>query len=297
MISFRHHLLSIVAVFVALAVGVILGGGPLSELGRDGDDDAPREAAGADDASVRAEFADGFAADVAPTLYGERLEGQQIALVTLAGADTDVVDGVVDQIEGAGGAIAGRYAGREKLTVPSEQGFVESLGTQLADDNELTDSIPSDLSSHERIGRLLGRAIVSTEENGEEADVTSQAILDTLGSAELLNAPDEQTGRVPLVVVVLGEERKDSAATALLAGLVSGLGASAAGEVVVGTTASGEDGDLSLLRAEDVEGFSTVDGGETTIGQVTAVLALAAANEGTLGSYGASGADATVPVG
>lgn len=297
MISFRHHLLSIVAVFVALAVGVVLGGGPLSELGRGGDDEAPQETAAADDASIRAAFGDGFASDVAPTLYGERLDGRQIALVTLAGADTDVIDGVIEQVEGAGGAIAGRYDGREKLTVPNEQGYVESLGTQLVDDNDLGDSIPSDLSSHERIGRLLGRAIASTEENGEEADVTSQTILDTLGSGELLNAPDEQIGRVPLVVVVLGEERDDAAATALLAGLTSGLGAVAAGEVVVGTTASGEDGDLALLRSEDVDGFSTVDGGETTIGQITTVLALAAASEGTLGSYGASGADGTVPVG
>ena len=32
MISYRHHIVSLVAVFLALAVGVVLGGGPLSEL-------------------------------------------------------------------------------------------------------------------------------------------------------------------------------------------------------------------------------------------------------------------------
>ena len=35
MISYRHHIVSLVAVFLALAVGVVLGGGPLSDLGRD----------------------------------------------------------------------------------------------------------------------------------------------------------------------------------------------------------------------------------------------------------------------
>ena len=33
-ISFRYHVVSLVAVFLALAVGVALGGGPLGELGR-----------------------------------------------------------------------------------------------------------------------------------------------------------------------------------------------------------------------------------------------------------------------
>ena len=35
MISYRHHIVSLVAVFLALAVGVVLGGGPLTDLGRD----------------------------------------------------------------------------------------------------------------------------------------------------------------------------------------------------------------------------------------------------------------------
>lgn len=296
MISFRHHLLSLVAVFVALAVGVVLGGGPLSELGRDDEEAAP-QAATDDGLGTRAAFGDAFAEDTSAVLYGDRLSGQQITLVTLAGADEDVVEGVTAQIEAAGASVAGRYDGRERLTAPGEQGYVDSLGAQLVEDNDLGDSIPSDLSSHEKIGRLLGRAVVSPEENGEEADVVAQAVLDTLESGELVTTAQEATGRTPLVVVVLGEERDDAAATSLLAGLTEGLGSAALGEVVVGTTASGDDGDLALLRGEDTEGFSTVDGGDTLVGQVTTVLALAAALEGTLGSYGADGADGAVPVG
>ena len=33
MITLRHHVLTIVAVFLALAAGIVLGGGPLSEVG------------------------------------------------------------------------------------------------------------------------------------------------------------------------------------------------------------------------------------------------------------------------
>lgn len=295
MISFRHHLVTVVAIFAALAVGVVLGGGPLSELGRD-DTVAPRSTTD-DGSEARAAFGDAFAGDVAATLYGDRLEGQQVALVTLAGADEDVVDGVVAQVEAAGGAIAGRYDGRERLTVPTEQGYVDSLGTQIVEDNDLGDAVPSDLSSHERIGRLLGRAVASTEENGEENDVTSQAILDTLTSGELVTVTQPADGRTPLVLVVMGEERDDAAATSLLAGLAQGLASTAVGEVVVASRASGEDGDLALLRGEDVEGFSTVDGADTEVGQVAAALALAAARAGTTGSWGAAGADGAAPVG
>ena len=39
MISFRTHVVTLVAVFLALAVGVVLGGGPLSELGRGSEQD------------------------------------------------------------------------------------------------------------------------------------------------------------------------------------------------------------------------------------------------------------------
>jgi hypothetical protein len=41
----------------------------------------------------------------------------------------------------------------------------------------------------------------------------------------------------------------------------------------------------------------TVDGIETTIGQVTAVLVMQAVVSGTTGSYGASGSDGAVPLG
>ena len=60
MISYRHHIVSLVAVFLALAVGVALGGGPLSDLGRD---DRPAAATGQQHrAAIRdASYGDTFA--------------------------------------------------------------------------------------------------------------------------------------------------------------------------------------------------------------------------------------------
>ena len=60
MISFRQHVVTLVAVFLALAIGVVLGGGPLSEVGRDAltsTSAQPRAGSGSDDTA----FGDAFA--------------------------------------------------------------------------------------------------------------------------------------------------------------------------------------------------------------------------------------------
>ncbi|WP_180933381.1 copper transporter [Nocardioides ungokensis] len=65
MISYRHHVVSLVAVFLALAVGVVLGGGPLSELGRAATTDSARTRAQAQDTKAAAAFGDDFASAAA----------------------------------------------------------------------------------------------------------------------------------------------------------------------------------------------------------------------------------------
>jgi hypothetical protein len=106
----------------------------------------------------------------------------------------------------------------------------------------------------------------------------------------------------PLILVVLppGDEgARDSLATkTMLSGLVNGLGSNAAGVVVAGDSDSAEDGELAALRDSELVGpVATVDGLETSIGQVTTILALMHVLLGTGGSYGASGSDGAVPLG
>ena len=110
------------------------------------------------------------------------------------------------------------------------------------------------------------------------ADPAAVTIRQALADAELLTSPTD-VRNAPLVLVVLppGDEgAAESLATkTILAGLVNGLAANAAGVVVTGDTESAADGELAALRASELVGaISTVDGLETTIGQVTTVLAL-----------------------
>ncbi|MDP8944083.1 MAG: copper transporter [Actinomycetota bacterium] len=109
MFDFRYHALSLVAVFLALAIGILLGMTIVDPLGRDvrsslRDDvvEARRSARDADDQLKRR---DELIADVFPRLAAERLRGVRVALVA-SGDLPDGVEGPVrEAVEVAGGTV------------------------------------------------------------------------------------------------------------------------------------------------------------------------------------------------
>ena len=285
MISYRHHVMSLVAVFLALAIGITLGGGPLSELGRD-PLTVPASAERRDVQRV-ASFGDDFAAAGAGALYADRLRDQSVSILTMPGADGDDVSGLAAQVEQAGGRVAGTYDASPVLVNASEKSLVDTMGSQLM--TQLGgDAVSSDASTYTRIGQLIGLAVSAPDTSATDAT----SIRQSLAGAELLTSP-EGSRRASLVLVVLGSDADD----AILSGVLSGLAAKATGVVVVGDARSGVDGDLDGLRGEPVaDQVATVDGVDSTLGQVTAVLALARSLKIPGGSFGASGADGAVPL-
>lgn len=295
MISFRSHVVTLVAVFLALAVGVVLGGGPLSELGR-GDDDA--EALRGEVAQVRSEadFGQRFAEDVSDDLLGGRLDGRDVAVVTFPGADQEVVQGLLDEVAAAGGTVTVTQAVGSSLVNPGEKSLVDTLGSQLM--TQLPDDAVTDgASTYQRAGELLGLTLATTGQDSEETDARTGAVTEGLRGANLVEDAEEPGRRAPLVLAVLGDEVTGDGADALLGGLLTGLGEQARGVVVVSTTA--EEGDqLTRLREDEALGeVASVDGVETAAGRVAATAALARAYDTQGGAFGATGADGTVPLG
>ncbi|MBB6625698.1 copper transporter [Nocardioides sp. KIGAM211] len=287
MITYRHHITTLVAVFLALAVGVVLGGGPLTDLGRE-PSVAPARAGATRDARELAGFGDDFAAAGAATLYDDRLRDHAVAVLTLPGADDDVVGALTQQVEEAGGTVAGTYAARPSLVAPGEKSLVDTLGSQLM--TQLGDgAVASDASTYVRAGQLAGLAMATGDVPADDASSVRQS----LAGAELLTSP-EKPKAADLVLVVLGTATDD----AIVSGLVDGLAAKATGVVVAGDTDSAASGDLAGVRREPVgQDVATVDGVEAPLGQVTAVLALARSLTVQGGSFGASGSDGAVPLG
>jgi hypothetical protein len=280
-ISFRHHIVSLVAVFLALAVGVALGGGPLSDLGRD---DRPASATPRHERAVSqaASYGDRFATATAGRLYAHGLQGRKVSVLVMPGADADVVSALGAEIESAGGQIAGTYDVQRALTDVSEKSLVDTLGSQLMKQLGST-AVDQDASTYVRIGQLLGLAVAGDQLPTSDAT----AVRESLDGADLLTSPQD-AARAPVVLMVLGKQVDP----AILSGVVAGLADKATGVVVAGTAPG-----LADLRAEPAaDHAATVDGVDTPLGRVTATLALIRSLTVQGGSFGASGSDGVVPL-
>jgi hypothetical protein len=291
--TFRQHLTTLVAVFVALAVGIVVGGGLLSDVTEAA---STETTTAAPEAAPQAAYAESFTSAVAPGLVAGRLTDRQVALVTVPGADERVVTALTGRITAAGGAVSARYDLTETMVGPDQKALVDTLGSQLM--TQQGDAIAADATTYDRIGQLLGLAVATTVPEGEATNGKGRAILESLAGADLVTSPADVERRAPLVLLVLGEEPAPEGGDAILAGIVTGLARAAGGLVVAGDTADGGEGQLGRLRAEPVSAeVATVDGAETAAGQVTAVLALARSLQTKGGAFGASGADGPVPLG
>ncbi|MDN4175775.1 copper transporter [Nocardioides sp. SOB77] len=297
MITYRHHVVSLVAVFLALAVGVVLGGGPLSELGRDEDQQAPARAV-TQQARLAAGYGDTFAAAAAEQLYDGRLAGRPVAVLAMPGADDSTVAGLTEQVELAGGSVTGRYDVQPALLAASEKALVDTLGSQLAADLG-AGVVDAGAATYARMGQLVGVALATTGDEASEATDETRTVRQSLAGAELVVSPDGDVARAPAIVVVLGQDEPTPAVLAVLDGVLSGAAETSSGVVVTGTTDQARSGGLlAALRREPVaDVVATVDGTESTLGQVTAVLAVLRRLAGEGGAFGASGADGAVPLG
>ena len=297
MITLRHHLLTIVAVFLALAAGIVLGGGPLSDVGptaatSSGEGDA---APAADRAQT--DYTESVVSALGPATVSGRLADRSVAVVTVPGADEQVVTALTEQVTAAGGTVSGRYDLSEDIVDPSQKSLVDTLGSQLLTQQAEGD-VAAEASTYDRIGQLLGLAVATKEAGGQDVNGKARAIVDAVSGAGLMAEPGEVAQRSPLVLVVLGTDAGDDGSDAILAGLVQGLAVQAGGVVVAGVTADGGEGQLGRLRADPASAaVATLDGVDTAAGRVATVLTLQRSLTTPGGAFGASGADGPVPLG
>lgn len=281
----RRHLVGALVVVLAVAAGIALGGGPLQ-----GDRVAPTSAAPevTDDGDGGAS-ADDVAAAAATTLYGARLEGRSVVLLTAPGVPDRAVEALAAGVESAEGSVTGTWRITEALTRPSEKALVETLGEQLVE--QLGDSSAAaepDAPGYERLGQLIGSALATRTTDSSPPSEGALTIRQSLAAAGLVRGSDPDARRGPLVLLALGDDLDDF----VVGGLVDGLADRSTGLVVV---APARDGDLTVL--DDLDVVTTVDGLAGEVGPLAAVLALARVEETPTGSYGASGADGVLPLG
>ncbi|WP_457192294.1 copper transporter [Nocardioides sp. P5_E3] len=297
MITLRHHLLTIVAVFLALAAGIVLGGGPLSDVGPT----AATSSGEADTAPAadraQTDYTESVVSALGPATVSGRLAERSVAVVTVPGADEQVVTALTEQVTAAGGTVSARYDLSADIVDPGQKSLVDTLGSQLLTQQAEGD-VAAEASTYDRIGQLLGLAIATKEAAGQDVNGKARAIVDAVSGAGLMAKPGEVAQRSPLVLVVLGTDAGDEGSDAILAGLAQGLAVQAGGVVVAGATSDGGEGQLGRLRADPVSAaVATLDGVDTAAGRVATILTLQRSLTTPGGAFGASGADGPVPLG
>jgi hypothetical protein len=283
-IRHRSYAVPLTAVLLALATGVALGAGPLTDT-RSNASTSPRVV-------VRAPapgYADAFAAAVATRLYARRLSHRPVAVVTMPGADPATVSALAAQIRAAGGQVTATYAVQPQLVDATQKNLVDTLGSQL--DRQLAHGTAPGASTYPRIGQLVAIAVATRGSAAAQPGNDAVAVRQSLAAARLLGLPQGSPQTAPLVLVVLGSPLVQPIAD----GVLTGLAAGARGVVAV---APSHDTTLAGLHADGVtRHVTTVDGSDTGAGRVAAVLGLMRAWSHPGGSFGASGADGAVPLG
>jgi hypothetical protein len=305
-ITFRYHVVSLVAVLFALAAGIVLGSGPLqgqvsdrltSRAGQDGQRTAARTQQ--QDAQAVSDFQNAFAATAAEQLVPQQLDRRIVLLVTLPGADGETVDAARQQVVDAGATVTGVVEVREKLLDPAERQLAEGVSQQVLDQASGSPALAG-LTSYGLVGTAIGRAFLTTRPIGDTVDGAARTISTSFAEAGFLTEGDPLQRRASLALVIVGtvDATPIAGQAELFAQVVQGMDAVAAGVVVAGPPSAGDPGGLlaAVREGEAAATVSTVDTVEVAAGRIVAVLALAEQAAGRSGHYGTTNAaDGAVP--
>ena len=322
MIDFRYHLVSIVAVFLALAIGIVLGStelqGPaynlLNQTTSKLQNELDQATSQRDAAQQQASQEESYAQAVQPAVLRDLLRGQRLLIVTEPGAQPSVVSGLSAAAIDAGATVTGQINLSPK--------FFDTSGTTQDSLNQTTlgvaqtAGIALDASAtyQQQAAQVIAAEILTTapassgsagsRSVGGEQAASAATMLQAYAASQFLTTTGEPATPAALVIVVTPQNAPaDGSADQLdqvLVPLVQELAAKSAAAVVAGSSSgSGAGSPIAVLRSNNVSSqVSTVDDADLVSGQTVAILALAVQlGGGKAGSYGftANGATAVAP--
>ncbi|GAB3883123.1 copper transporter [Terrabacter terrigena] len=310
MIDFRYHLVSIISVFLALAVGIVLGAGPLqANLGDQlGDQVAAlrTEKQALNDKLTTSEklvdASDEFATAVQPRVVAERLTGHRVVVVVMPSADGTMVTNIEDVVRQSGAALTGTLsvgpdwfdAGRAAERDQAGRAGATALG------------LDSTATGDGLVLHVLAALAVSKTPTG--ATPARAAALKALVDAGLLDSSVADLPSADVAIVVSGDFAGEDSVVAARSDAVRSLvesfaGSSRATVVAGGSTvaAAGQPVTSNAVRAvrensQTANVAATVDHARSGDGPAAVVLAVEDVLDQRIGHYGVdAGATATVP--
>ncbi|MDO8848569.1 MAG: copper transporter [Coriobacteriia bacterium] len=273
MYNLRYHIASLVAVFIALSVGLLLGT-VVAERGMITDQTTELVAdlqARFDEISAQnAELEAGLARDrafaesaVAPLTAGQ-LAGRNVAIIVGTGR-VDGIAAVSEAVSGAGGttltaALMTPALGLDAVEPEGLAGYFQLRGIEMAEPGE-------------ELERQVAEALVAEWRAGADQPLTQ-----LLASTGLLSIESSDGTATVDAVVLMGSQESGCDAF----GLALGRSMDAAGGVALGAESSAADGGCAAVCS--AEGLSAVDHVATAQGRFSLVWILAGRAEGYFGS-------------
>ncbi|MGH9280821.1 MAG: copper transporter [Acidimicrobiales bacterium] len=303
MINLRYHIVSLVAVFLALTLGIIMGSTVIDRAIVDGlrdrVDSVSRRADRTDGENrnlrSQVELLNGFADEARDHLVRNRLRGVPVLVVTVQGVDRKPVEGLREALAVAQAVPAGTLLLTNKLRLDND-GDVRALASAINATQATADGV-----RRQALTRLAGALDGS---NGEANLIPSLAAAGFVGyeppapasttttlglssfpvaglrfamvSGAGAEAGDDRVG-VPFTQALVAQATQQGLATSRVVAAESGQDAPGGRAAFVGPLRS--DGSLSAKLA-------TVDDLESPMGQAAAVLALADLTDARAGHYG-----------
>lgn len=313
MIDFRYHLVSIIAVFFALAVGIVLGAGPLGERV---DADLPdqlnsmREQNSQLQEQIRGlesiqEYRDGFIEVVTPEIVSGRLDNRDVVVMAMPNADGDIVSAVAETLREGGAEVTASVQVDSSWTDAESESALDALAAGLVSTGI---TIPEDGDGYDRGAALLAQAfLISPEEVTLEEGLPSgideltlginrqidEEIVIGLSEAGFIGVDGEAQRKAELAVVVAGPLVAEDSAIPVepLVTVVRALEEAGAGTVVAGPPLDSEGELIPTIRGDGdlAEQVSTVDSADLLVGRVAVVFAILEQESGDAGQYGYSG--------
>jgi len=301
-IDFRYHLVSLIAVFLAVALGIVIGttqlNGPVLTNLQGQVTALQADKRGLEDHTQQLQTElDGvgsFDEAIGPTLVANSLAGRSVLLVVASpDVQTDVVEGLTALLGSAGATVTGTIRLSDTYADAATAASVESYlaGPGLPP----TVTVPDSADVGAEIAAVLSQVLMvpgATRPNAgvPPSTIDSSTVLAGLEELDVLSRDTSSVSPADFAVVLgagaMGGQDAGARAAALV-DLASALDTQGSGAVVAGDLVAGEAGLVTAVRSdpENVT-LSTVDNVTTAAGRISTVLALAAEGRGTSGQYG-----------
>jgi Copper transport outer membrane protein, MctB len=324
-IDFRYHLVSIVAVFLALAIGIVLGSTELQgntidvlQSTSNGLKNSLNAANAQHDSDQQAISADQqFLQTAESRLLDKQLDGDRLVIITEPGAPGSVIDGIKQAAGTAGATVTGVIALQPKFNDLSgaTQSSLSMINNTLAstDGTVLAAAADPQTAYQQQAAQLIATAILAktATSSGSAASGSTSGL--SAADAKTLLAAYAQAGyltvtdaTVPATLAVIvtpqtvpADGQNDPGNKVLLA-LAQQFANGSAATIVAGSSAGSSPAGSAILvlRSSSVSGqVSSVDDADTTLGQISSIWALAAQIAGRKpNSYGIWSASAVSPV-